>query len=113
MRLPTALKLNLLVLSLVLSNNSYGAYANHHYTEKAEEKFVSEYIISNTVVACSVKYNDFFIMENPSLKDTLKNCKKNKRILEKLNKVKYKFGKVRGYIPYSREVIVELIEVKK
>lgn len=108
------LKLSLMIVSLILSSNSYGAYVNHHYTEKAEEKFVSEYIVNlNTVVACSVKYNDFFIMENPSLKDTLKNCKKNKRILEKLNKVKYKFGKVRGYIPYSREVIVELIEIKE
>lgn len=101
------------MISLGLSTNSYGAYVNHHYTEKVEEKFVSEYIISNTVVACSVKYNDFFIMENPSLKDTLNECKENKRIIEKLNKTKYKFGKVRGYIPYSREVIVELIEVEK
>lgn len=109
----TVLKLNLLIIPLTLSTNSYGAYVNHHYNEKVEEKFVSEYIISNTVVACYVKYKDFFTMENPSLKDTLKNCKENKRILEKLNRTKYKFGKVRGYIPYSREVIVELIEVEK
>ena len=32
--------------------------------------------------------------------------------LEKLNKVKYKFGKVKAYLPYSKEVIVELIEVE-
>lgn len=37
----------------------------------------------------------------------------DKRIIEKLNKVKYKFGKVKAYLPYSKEVIVELIEVKK
>lgn len=113
MRLPVVLKLSLLVISLGLSTNSYGAYVNHHYTEKVEEKFVSEYMNSNTVVACFVKYKDFFTMNNPSLKDTLKNCEENKRILEKLNGTKYKFGKIRGYIPYSKEVIVELIEVKK
>lgn len=112
MRLPTVLKLSLLVF-LILSSNSYAAYVNHHYTEKVEEKFVSEYMNSNTVVACFVKYNDFFTMENPSLHDTLKNCEENKRILEKLNGTKYKFGKIRGYIPYSKEVIVELIEIKE
>lgn len=114
MRLPKLLKLSLLVISLGLSTNSYGAYINHHYDERVEEKFVSEYIInSNTVVACYVKYKDFFAMENPSLKDTLNDCKENKRIIEKLNKTKYKFGKIKGYVPYSREVIVELIEVEK
>lgn len=110
MILSKILKVWLLAVSLVLSSNSYAAYVNHHYTEKVEEKFVSEYMNSNTVVACFVKYKDFFTMENPSLKDTLNECKENKRIIEKLNKTKYKFGKVRGYIPYSREVIVELIE---
>ena len=105
--------LSLLLTPLVLSSsNSYAAYINHHYGEKAEEKFVSEYMNSNTVVACFVKYEDFFMMNNPSLKDTLKNCEKNKRVLEKLNKVKYKFGEVKAYLPYSKEVIVELIEVK-
>ena len=52
------------------------------------------------------------MMNNPSLHDTLKNCEKNKRIIEKLNKVKYKFVKVKAYLPYSKEVIVELIEVE-
>ena len=106
--------LSLLLIPLVLSSNSYAAYINHHYEEKAEEKFVSEYMNSNsnTVVACFVEYKDFFMMNNPSLKDTLKNCEKNKRIIEKLNKVKYKFGKVKAYLPYSKEVIVELIEVE-
>lgn len=108
------LKLSLIIMSLILSSNSYGAYINHHYNERVEEKFVSEYIInSNTVVACYVKYKDFFTMENPSLKDTLNECKENKRIIEKLNKTKYRYGKVKGYVPYSREVIVELIEVEK
>lgn len=101
-----------MIISLILSSNSYAAYVNHHYTEKVEEKFVSEYI-NSTVVACFVKYKDFFTMDDPSLKDTLKNCEENKRILEKLNGTKYKFGKIRGYIPYSKEVIVELIEVKE
>ena len=106
--------LSLLLIPLVLSSNSYAAYINHHYGEKTEEKFVSEYINSNsnTVVACFVDYKDFFMMNNPSLHDTLKNCEKNKRVLEKLNKVKYKFGKVKAYLPYSKEVIVELIEVE-
>ena len=106
--------LSLLLIPLVLSSsNSYAAYINHHYGEKAEEKFVSGYMNSNIVVACFVEYEDFFMMNNPSLKDTLKNCEKNKKIIEKLNKVKYKFGKVKAYLPYSKEVIVELIEVKK
>ena len=96
--------LSLLLIPLVLSSNSYAAYINHHYGEKTEEKFV--------VVACFVEYKDFFMMNNPSLHDTLKNCEKNKRIIEKLNKVKYKFGKVKAYLPYSKEVIVELIEVE-
>lgn len=113
-RMMSKLKLSLMIVSLILSSNSYGAYINHHYDERVEEKFVSEYIInSDTVVACYVKYKDFFAMENPSLKDTLNECKENKRIIEKLNKTKYKFGKVKGYVPYSREVIVELIEVEK
>lgn len=103
--------LSLLLIPLVLCSNSYAAYINHHYGEKAEEKFVSEYMISSTVVACFVEYKDFFMRNNPSLHDTLKNCEKNKRIIEKLNKVKYKFGKVKAYLPYSKEVIVELIEV--
>lgn len=107
------MKLKLFIISLLfLSCNSYGAYINHHYEEKVEEKFVSESMNSNTVVACFVEYEDFFMMNKPSLRDTLKNCVKNKKILEKLNGTKYKFGKVRGYLPYSKEVIVELIEVK-
>lgn len=106
-------KLKLFIISLLfLASNSHGAYINHHYEEKVEEKFVSEYTNSSTVVACFVEYEDFFMMNNPSLKDTLNNCKKNKRIIEKLNGTKYKFGKIRGYLPYSKEVIVELIEVK-
>ena len=106
--------LSLLLIPLVLSSNSYAAYINHHYEEKTEEKFVSEYMNSNAVVvvACFVEYKDFFMRNNPSLKDTLKNCENNKRIIEKLNKVKYKFGKVKAYLPYSKEVIVELIEVE-
>ena len=105
-----------MAISLILSSNSYGAYINHHYEEKTEEEFVADHIINSntnyTVVACFVKYKDFFTMDNPSLKDTLKSCKDNKRIIEKLNKTKYKFGKVKGYLPYSKEVIVELIEVE-
>ena len=114
MKLKKMLKTSLLLILLVLCSNSYAAYINHHYGEKTEEKFVSEYMNSNstTVVACFVEYKDFFMMNNPSLHDTLKNCEKNKRIIEKLNKVKYKFGKVKAYLPYSKEVIVELIEVK-
>lgn len=110
------MKLKLFIISLLfLTPNSYGAYINHHYEEKVEEKFVSEYINSNTnytVVACFVRYEDFFMMNKPSLKDTLEECKENKRVIEKLNRTKYKFGKIRGYLPYSKEVIVELIEVK-
>ena len=107
------MKLKLFIISLLfLTPNSYGAYINHHYEEKVEEKFVSESMNSNTVVACFVEYEDFFMMNKPSLKDTLNECKENKRIIEKLNKTKYKFGKIRGYLPYSKEVIVELIEVK-
>lgn len=107
------MKLKLFIISLLfLTPNSYGAYINHHYEEKVEEKFVSESMNSNTVVACYVEYEDFFMMNKPSLRDTLKNCVKNKKILEKLNGTKYKFGKIRGYIPYSKEVIVELIKVK-
>lgn len=113
MKLSKLLKLKLFIISLLfLSCESHGAYINHHCGEKAKEKFVSEYIVSSTVVACFVRYEDFFMMNNPSLHDTLENCKENKRILEKLNGVKYKFGKVKGYLPYSKEVIVELIEVK-
>lgn len=106
--------LSILLIPLVLCSNSYAAYINHHYGEKTEEKFVSEYMNSNsnTVVACFVEYKDFFMMNNPSLHDTLKNCEKNKRIIEKLNKVKYKFGNVKAYLPCSKEVIVELIEIK-
>lgn len=108
------LKLKLLIISLLfLSCNSYGAYINQHYEEKVEEKFVSESMNSNTVVACFVRYEDFFMMNKPSLHDTLENCKENKMIVEKLNRTKYKFGKIRGYLPYSKEVIVELIEVKR
>ena len=107
------MKLKLFIISLLfLTSNSYGAFINHHYEEKVEEKFVSESLNSNTVVACFVEYEDFFMMNKPSLKDTLDECKENKRIIEKLNKTKYKFGKIRGYLPYSKEVIVELIEVK-
>lgn len=107
------MKLKLFIISLLfLTPNSYGAYINHHYEEKVEEKFVSESMNSNTVVACYVEYEDFFMMNKPSLKDTLNECKENKRIIEKLNGTKYKFGKIRGYLPYSKEVIVELIEVK-
>lgn len=110
MILSKILKVWLLIISLVLCNNSYAAYVNHHYGEKTEEKFVSEYMFnSDVVVACFVKYKDFFLMNNPSLKKTFKECEDNKRILEKLNKVKYKFGRVKGYLPYSKEVIVELI----
>ena len=38
--------------------------------------------------------------------------KLKRSLYEKLNKVKYKFGKVKAYLPYSKEVIVELIEVE-
>ena len=108
------LKLKLFIISLLfLSCNSYGAYINQHYEEKVEEKFVSESMNSNTVVACFVRYEDFFMMNKPSLHDTLENCKENKMIVEKLNRTKYKFGKIKGYLPYSKEVIVELIEVKR
>lgn len=108
------MKLKLFIISLLFfSCNSYGAYINHHYEEKTEEQFVSEYTLnSNAVVACFVKYKDFFSIDNPSLKDTLNACKDKKRIIEKLNKTKYKFGKIKGYLPYSKEAVIELIEVK-
>lgn len=54
--------LSLLLIPLVLCSNSYAAYINHHYGEKTEEKFVSEYMNSSTVVACFVEYKDFFMM---------------------------------------------------
>lgn len=110
MILSKILKAWILVISLILSSNSYAAYVNHHYKEKTEEKFVSEYMInSSVIVACRVKFTSIF-SDSPSLKSTLKKCEENKRILEKLNKVKYNFGKAKGYLPYSQEVIIELIE---
>lgn len=53
--------LSILLIPLVLSSNSYAAYINHHYGEKTEEKFVSEYMNSNSNKSEGIEFRHMYM----------------------------------------------------
>ena len=113
--------------AIVASNTVMLASANNaRSSEKTTASTVSSTILNsqNTVIVeCTIEYervkkDDEWIGNLvPSLEKTLKNsyCQSNKKTMEQLNNVHYKFGKVKGIFSVNKanHIMIELVEVNE
>ena len=99
---------------------------NARSSEKTVASTVSSTIINSqnsVIVECPLAYekveknNEWFGTVVPSLEKTLKNsyCQSNKKTMEQLNNVHYKFGKVKGIFSVNKanHIMIELVEVNE
>ena len=112
--------------AIVASNTAVIASHNNMQSSEKTIDAVSSTILNsrNTVIVECPLENDVVKKDDewignlvPSLEKTLKNsyCQSNKKTMEQLNNVHYKFGKVKGIFDVSgtNHVMIELVEVNE